>query len=237
MSKRFAVIGLGSFGWEAAISLAQMGFEVIAIDKKIEIIEKIKESVLVAVQFDSTDRDALESQDVQHVDAAIVGIGSNFEENLLTVVLLKQMGVPKVISRANTRLRKTILEQVGCDMVVLPEEDMGRRIAKSLVSGLFLDRIEVGDQYSIVQLTAPTPLIGKKIKETGLRQEYHVNLVTLKSRITKRNLLGQESVREVIKAVPSPDDEIQEGDILVLFGHDDDLNTLAKTFERTANGG
>jgi trk system potassium uptake protein len=237
MSKRFAVFGLGTFGWEAAISLAEMGFEVIAIDKRIETIDKIKEHVLVAVQFDSTDLQVLESQDIKSVDAAIVGIGSNFEENLLTVVLLKQLGVPKVVSRADTQLRKTILEQVGCDMVVLPEEDMGRRIARSLVSSLFLDRIEVGDQYSIAQITAPSELVGKKIKEAGLRENHHVNLVTIKSRFTKRNLLGQENTREIIKAVPGPDDEIQEGDILVLFGHDNDLNGFAKTFEKSSNGG
>ena len=235
--KRFAVIGLGLFGWELAISLAEKGAEVIAIDKDIEVVNRIKEHVLIAVQLDSTDPTSLETQDLKNVDAAIVGIGSNFEESLLTVVILKQMGVPKVIARAGTHLRKTILENVGCDMVVLPEEDMGRRVSKILVSGLFLDRIEVGDQYSIVQLPAPQEFVGKKIVDLHLREAYHINIVTIQSQVIERNIWGKEVPREVIKAVPSPDDEISEGDILVLFGNDKDLDNLARAYEKkTVNG-
>jgi trk system potassium uptake protein TrkA len=235
--KRFAVIGLGLFGWELAISLAEKGAEVIAIDKDIEVVNRIKEHVLIAVQLDSTDPTSLETQDLKNVDAAIVGIGSNFEESLLTVVILKQMGVPKVIARAGTHLRKTILENVGCDMVVLPEEDMGRRVSKILVSGLFLDRIEVGDQYSIVQLPAPQEFVGKKVVDLHLREAYHINIVTIQSQVIERNIWGKEVPREIIKAVPGPDDEISEGDILVLFGNDKDLDNLARAYEKkTANG-
>jgi trk system potassium uptake protein TrkA len=235
--KRFAVIGLGLFGWEVAVSLAERGAEVIAIDKDIDVVNKIKEHVLVAVQLDSTDPTSLETQDLKDVDAAIVGIGSNFEESLLTVVILKQMGVPKVIARAGTHLRKTILENVGCDMVVLPEEDMGRRVSKILVSGLFLDRIEVGDQYSIVQLPAPQEFVGKKVVDLHLRETYHINIVTIQSQVIERNIWGKEVPREIIKAVPGPDDEISEGDILVLFGNDKDLDNLARAYEKkTANG-
>lgn len=236
MSKRFAVIGLGLFGWEVAISLAEMGAEVTAIDKNIEKIDKIKEHVLVAVQLNSTDQQSLETQDLKNVDAAIVGIGQNFEENLLTVVALKQMGVPKVIARAGTHVRRKILEEMGCDMVVLPEEDMGRRVAKTLVSGLFLDRIEVGDEYSIVQLSAPPGLIGKKIIDSHLREDYHVIIVTIKRQVTTKNILGKETTKEVIKPI-DPEDEIQEGDVLVLFGHDDALEKLAKAFEKTTTNG
>lgn len=235
MTKRFAVIGLGLFGWEVAVTLADKGAEVIAIDKDIELIEKIKDRVLRAVQLNSTDTQALESQDLTNVDAAIVAIGSHFEENLLTVVALKQMGVPKVIARAGTHVRRKIMNEIGCDMVVLPEEDMGRRMAKTLVSGMFLDRVEVGDQYGIVQVPAPTAFLGKKIIECRLREDYHVNIVTIKSVITEKNIWGKETTREAIKAVPSPDDEILEGDILVLFGHDNDLDKLAKTFEKASN--
>jgi trk system potassium uptake protein TrkA len=236
MTKRFAVIGLGLFGWEVAISLADMGAEVIAIDKNIEVLDKIKDRVLVAVQLNSTDQQSLEAQDLKNVDAAIVAIGSHFEESLLTVVALKQMGVPKVIARAGTHVRRKILEEMGCDIVVLPEEDMGRRIAKTLVSGMFLDRIEVGDQYSIVQVPAPLDFVGKKIIDCHLREDYNVNIVTIKSRVTERNIWGKETTREAIKAVPRPDDVILEGDILVLFGHDQDLDKLAKTFEKATNG-
>ncbi len=232
MKKRFAVIGLGLFGRNVAASLAQMGAEVIAIDKKFEIIDSMKEQVLIAVQLDGTNREALEAHDLKNVDAAIVGIGSNFEECLLTVVTLKQLGVPKIISRAGTRLRKEILEQVGCHMVVLPEEEVGHNIAKELVSGLFFDQVEVGNQYSIAQLVAPQEFIGKTIVELKLRETYKVNIVTIKRRVPKKTMLGREVTQERIIAVPKPDDLIIDGDILVLFGHDNDLGKLAKTFEK-----
>jgi trk system potassium uptake protein TrkA len=232
MKKRFVVIGLGLFGRRVARSLAQMGADVIAIDKEFSIVDDIKDQVMIAVQLDGTNRQALETQDFTDIDAAIVGIGSDFEECLLTVVTLKQMGIPKVVSRAATRLRKEILEQVGCDMVVLPEEEVGHNVAKELISGLFFDQVEVGDQYSIVQMCAPQEFVGKQIVDLHLRETYRVNIVTIKRQVARSTMWGKEMVREEIIAVPKPNDEVHEGDTLILFGHDRDLGNLAKVFER-----
>lgn len=231
MKKRFAVIGLGIFGRKVATSLADMGAEVIAIDKDFELVDAIKEHVLMAVQLDATNREALEAQGVNDVDAAIVGIGSDFEECLLTVVTLKKMGIPKVISRAATRLRKEVLEQVGCDMVVLPEEEVGHNVARELISGLFFDQVEVGDNYSIAQMVAPEAFVGSKIVDLQLRETYKVNIVTIKRPVSKPTMWGKQVTREHIIAVPKPDDPIVKGDILVLFGHDKDLGKLAEIYE------
>ncbi len=225
MTKRFAVIGLGLFGRQVAVSLAEMGAEVIAIDKSMDLIEQIKDKVMIAVQLNSTDRAALEAQEVASVDAAVVGIG-NFEECLLTLVLLKQMGVPRVVARAATFLQRQILEQLGCEMVVLPEEMIGLRVANSLASGIFLDQMEIGDDYSIVQLKSPHEFVGRTLVELKLRETYRVNLVTIKRREIGKNILGHDVIREKIHAVPRPDDQILENDILVVFGHDKDVKRL-----------
>ncbi len=214
-----------------ATSLAEMGAEVIAIDKNFELIDDIKEQVLMAVQMDATNREALELQGIKEVDAAIVGIGEDFEECLLTVVTLKKIGVSKVISRAGTRLRKEVLEQVGCDLVVLPEEEVGHNVAKELISGLFFDQVEVGDNYSIAQLVAPDEFVGRKVIDLQLRETYKVNIVTIKRPISRPTLWGKQVTQERIIAVPKPDDVIVKGDILVLFGHDKDLGKLAEIFE------
>ena len=229
MKKRIAVIGLGSFGRSAAITLTQMGAEVIAIDKDFENVDSIKEHVLIAVQIDGTDRESLEGQDLEHIDAAIVAIGSDFEETLLTVVTLKKLGVPKVVSRARTHIRQEILQQVGCDRVVLPEEEVGRNVAKELISDLFFEQIELGKNHSIAHLVAPEELLGKRVIELRLREDYQLNIVTIKRQIPHRTLLGQETVEHII-AVPKPDDVILQGDVLVLFGHDKDLGKLARSF-------
>ncbi|MDY0095228.1 MAG: TrkA family potassium uptake protein [Candidatus Vecturithrix sp.] len=231
MKKRFVVIGLGIFGRKVATSLAEMGAEVIAIDKNFELIDDIKEQVLMAVQMDATNREALELQGIKEVDAAIVGIGEDFEECLLTVVTLKKIGVSKVISRAGTRLRKEVLEQVGCDLVVLPEEEVGHNVAKELISGLFFDQVEVGDNYSIAQLVAPDEFVGRKVIDLQLRETYKVNIVTIKRPTSRPTLWGKQVTQERIIAVPKPDDVIVKGDILVLFGHDRDLGKLAEIFE------
>ncbi len=232
MKKRFAVIGLGLFGTKVATALSQLGAEVIAIDKNFEVINAIKDDVLIAVQMDGTDREALESQDIKDVDAAIVGMGSNFEETLLTVVTLKQIGVQKVISRAGTTVRKEILERVGCDRVVLPEEEVGQNVAKELVSGFFFDQIAVGEEYSIAQLVAPDDFIGKSIIELNLRERYRLNIVTIKRKVPRPSLFGREKIEHII-AVPKPEDMMLEGDILVLFGHDRDLGQLAEMLQET----
>ena len=230
MKKRFAVIGLGLFGTKVARTLTELGAEVIAIDKSFELIDAIKDDVLIAVQMDGTDREALESQSIKDVDAAIVAMGSDFEETLLTVVTLKQIGVQKVISRAGTTIRKDILERLGCDRVVLPEEEVGSNVAKDLVSGFFFDQIAVGDEYSIVQLVAPNDFIGKSIIELNLRGTHHLNIVTIKRKVPRPSFFGNEMVEHII-AVPKPEDLILEGDILVLFGHDNDLRQLAEMLE------
>ncbi len=232
MKKRFAVVGLGTFGRKIATSLAQMGGEVIAIDKNFDIIDEIKDQVLIAVQVHGTNKEALEAQDLKNIDAAIVGIGSSFEECLLTVVTLKQIGVPKIVSRAGTHLQKEILEQVGCDLVVLPEEEVGHNVAKELISGMFFDQVEVGDQYSIAQLHAPAEFIGKTIIDINLRENYRLNIVTIKRRVPKKTMWGEQVFQEQIIAVPKPADLILNDDILVLFGHDKDLGRLAETVEK-----
>jgi trk system potassium uptake protein TrkA len=233
MKKSFAVIGLGSFGQIVVKTLVQLGAEVIAIDKNFEIIDGIKDEVLIAVQMDSTDRESLEELDLKSVEAAIVAMGSGFEEALLTVVTLKQIGVSKVICRARSSIRKQILEQIGCDTVLLPEEEVGRNLAKDLVTGLFFERVEVSEDYHVAQLVAPEDFIGKSVSELKLREKYHLNIVAINRRISKPGLLKEESM-EQMTIIPDPEDLILESDTLVLFGHDKDFVSLADTVRKNS---
>ncbi len=232
MKKRFAVIGLGVFGRTITKTLTQLGAEVIAIDNDPEVIEEIGEDALFPIEMDGTDQEALEAQNIQEVDAAIVAMGDNFEEALLTVVILKQkIGVPEVVARARTSIRKEILEQVGCDRVILPEEEVARNLGKELVSGLFFEQVEISMNYSIAQLVAPEEFIGKKIIELQLREAYAINIVAIKRTVLQQSLLGK-TTEKILMAVPKPDDVILHDDILVVFGHDDDLGRLASVVKR-----
>ena len=102
----------------------------------------------------------------------------------------------------------------------------------ALISGMFFDQVEVGDHYSIAQLHAPEEFLGKKIIDLHLRQNYQINVVTIKRRVAKHTMWGEEVFHEQIIAVPKPDDLILEGDILVLFGGDNDLSRLAEMVEK-----
>jgi trk system potassium uptake protein TrkA len=132
MPRKFAVIGLGIFGVRVALTLMENQGEVIAIDKNRKPIEEIKDKVTVAVRLDATDEEALKLQGIDKVDVAVVCIGEDFESNLLTTVLLKRLGVKKVVSRASSPVQRQILDLVGADRVVSPEEEIAVKLAESL---------------------------------------------------------------------------------------------------------
>ena len=233
MKKRFAVIGLGVFGRTLTKTLTQLGAEVLAIDHDSKLIEEIgDDEALFPIEMEGTDQEALEAQKIKDVDAAIVAVGNNFEEALLTVVTLKQkIGVAKVVARARTSIRKEILEQVGCDRVVLPEEETAHNLAKELVSGLFSEQVEINEGYSIAQLLAPENFIGKQIVELQLRETYEINILTIQRNIPHHSLLGKETEKTVVM-VPKSDDTIEQNDMLIVFGRDENLGRLASIVKK-----
>src|SRR6056297_2976590 len=125
--ERYAVIGLGRFGFRLAELLTQAGAEVIAIDRRRDLVDAIRDRVGLAVALDSTDEEALRTQGIDKVDVAVVGIGTDFEANVLSVVTLKQLGLQRVIARATTPIRAKILSRVGADDIVNPENESAER--------------------------------------------------------------------------------------------------------------
>jgi len=164
--QQFAVIGLGRFGSRLALNLASAGQEVIAIDRKPEIVQGFRDRVTLAVALDATDEGALRSQGVAEVAAAVVGIGNDFEATVLSTVVLKHLGVKKVIARARSRTSARVLERIGADAVVLPEDESADRWADRLVSPQYLSQFELDQGYSIVELGTPSAWSVKPLPET-----------------------------------------------------------------------
>ena len=142
MRRKFAVLGLGRFGKSVAQTLIDNEAEVIAIDSDMKHIEEIKDIVTIAVKLDSTNKDALLQHSVDKVDVAVVSIGENIENNILTTALLKEMGVKEIIARAMDPLHAKILSLVGATRVVLPEEDMGKRLGNALLAPNLIEVFE-----------------------------------------------------------------------------------------------
>lgn len=224
---KVAVIGLGRFGMELAVQLAASGVQVIAIDRSSHLVNEIKESVDVAVRLDSTDKHAIASQDIDKVDVCVIAIGENFEASLLTTVLVKQIGAPRIICRAMTEFHAEIFRQLGVDEVIQPEVDAGANLAKKLANPDLEDVVVLDDGYALIELAAPESLCNQTLKELHLRGKYHVNLVAIK-RPVMEEVDGETVESGRIISVPRPDDEIQPGDVLVFVGTDEALGKLPR---------
>jgi len=223
---RYAVIGLGRFGTMLARALAERGQEVIAIDHRRDLVEGLREEVSVAVRLDATDGRALTAQGVDKVHVAIVSIGEDFEAAALATLVLKGLNVPKVIARAQTPTRAKILSLIGADEVVSPEDESAIRLAQRLAAPNIIDYLPLAPGHSVVQVQAPKKFHDKSIAEIDLRRKYEVNLVAIKRRLAHRTPEGKEVTEEEISDVPRPTDIIQEGDVLIIVGSDENVSRL-----------
>jgi len=222
----FAVIGLGRFGYRLSTLLAEGGAEVIAIDSRRDLVESIRDRVTVAVCLDTTDEEALRAQGVDRVDVAVVGIGDDFEANALATVILKQIGVPRVISRATSTIRAQILSRIGADDVVNPERESAERWSDRLLAPGIMERIELAEGYSLSQLIAPKSFCDKSLEQLDMRKKYKINVVAIRRTVQKTDAQGAQRPERFVISVPMPDTAIQEGDILVVIGSDEAIHAL-----------
>lgn len=203
--KQFAVIGLGRFGVSVAKSLYMQGYDVLAVDSDEERIQKFTDEVTHVVQADSTDENALKALGIRNFDVVVVAIGEDIQANVMTTLLLKELGVAYVVAKAKNALHGRMLEKVGADKVVFPERDMGIRLAHNIISSNVLDYIELSPDLSIVEVNAPRELIGRTLQQANLRPRFGVNVVAIKS-------------DEELNVSPRAEDVIKAGDILIVIG-------------------
>jgi trk/ktr system potassium uptake protein len=226
--RQFAVIGLGRFGFKVAEILAEKGVQVIAIDKDHALVEKARDIVTEAVQLDSTDEEALRESGVEGVDVAVVSIGEGVESSILTTAILKSFGIKEIVARASTKLQAKILKEVGATRVVFPEEDMGLRVANSILAPGVLEYIELGAHYNLAEIEVKGEFTGKSIKELDIKSKYGINVIMIMKRIKQEAGKEGELVEKEIKELPTPDYVLREKDILVVVGDSKDIEALEK---------
>lgn len=215
MKKQFVVIGLGRFGSSVARTLYGLGHEVLAVDVHEETVQGIVESVTHAVQADATDENSLKALGIRNFDVAIVTIGNNMQASILVTLMVKDLGLKYVVSKAQNELHAKVLYKIGADRVVFPEREMGVKVANNLVSSNILDYIELSEDYSIAETEALPEWIGKNLLELNMRAKFGVNVMAIK--------------REAdINIAPRADDIIEEGDTLIVVGRNDDLKKLSE---------
>lgn len=213
--KTFLVVGLGRFGTAVACRLQELGNEVMVIDENAEQVQKISDRVTYAVVGDARDEEVLESLGVKNVDCAVVAIGEKLSANILVTLNLKSLGVPQVICKAKDEQQRRALEKIGADRVLIPEREMGLKLAQNLTSASVLDYIELSDRCGIAELKTPAPWVGKNLRDINVRAKYGVTVIALRKD------------REITVSL-NPDLALQESDILVILGENDRLEDVQK---------
>lgn len=177
MQKQFAVLGLGSFGWSVALTLSEMGCDVLVVDKSYEKIQEISEQVSYAVKADVSDPEALQTLGGRNLDGVVVAISENLEASIMATMLSKEMGIPLVLAKAKDQLQGTILEKVGADVIVYPEKEMGNRVAMNLMAREFMDWISLSKDYSMVEILIPDKWVGQSLADLKIRERFGINVV------------------------------------------------------------
>ena len=178
--QEFAVIGLGRFGSAVARALLVRGHTVLGIDRSREVIQPLADELTEALILDATDEDALRSVDIALYDAVVVAINDDFEDELLTTLTLKSLGVKRVVGVASDERQKTILLKIGADEVVMPEHDSGERLGLLLALPNLVERVALGKEYTIAEMHIPTALVDRTVADINFATTYHVTLAAIK---------------------------------------------------------
>jgi trk system potassium uptake protein TrkA len=212
---KFGVIGLGRFGYHVATTLAENGMEVLAIDNNEAIVASIRDNVTQAICMRVNDESSLRSIGIDEMDTVIVAMGENFAQSVLVTALLKKhLHIKKVITRAISDIHKEILMLIGADQVILPEKEIGIRLADNLSSS-FTDLIRLTPDFFISQITAPKKFVGKTVQELDLFTNYQVHCIGLKKGETITSL--------------EPSYILNAQDKLICAGNKDNLELVSKS--------
>ena len=213
--KSYVVIGLGRFGAAISRQLCQLGAEVLAMDVHPDLVQQVANDVTHAVVGDARDKEVLRALGVRDMDCAIIAIGEDLAASVLTVMNLKELGVPYVVCKAHDETHRRVLEKLGVDRVVIPEQEYAQRLGRSLFSHNVLDYIELSPDYGILEVPAPKSWVGKTLKELNVRAKMGVNIIAVES--------GKDT-----NVSPAADYLIRSGDIMVVLGDNIALEAVQK---------
>jgi trk system potassium uptake protein TrkA len=224
--KQYGVIGLGTFGYNVAVELEKKGMQVLAIDNDPEIVNKISALVTQALIADASDEKSMEDAGIADCDSVIVSIGESIERSILSILIVKDLGVKNIIVKSASLWHSKVAAKIGANTIVYPELEMAKKLVDGIVSPNILEQIELSTEYNLIEIVAPKAIWGKTIKSSGFRNKYGVNIIAIRKQIPFINDDGQSDMKEQINMIPGPEDEIDQNDILVVIGSKDSLTKL-----------
>lgn len=211
--KQIVVLGCGRFGMSLAITLERLGNEVMVVDKDEEIINSIANKVTHAIVCDVSVDGSLKELGLTNFDICVVAIGSDYKTSIIATVEARELGIPKIIAKATDSVQAMVLKKIGADRVIIPERDMGIRVANTISNSNILDSINLSDEYSLVEISPIADWIGRSIKESEIRNKHHVNIVAIKNKDGLEINVGADYV-------------IKDSDILLVAGRNDRIGKL-----------
>lgn len=211
----YAVIGLNRFGASVALTLVEHSYTVLGADRDREAVQDLSELLTHAVVLDSTDEAALHHVDITLYDAVVVAIGDDFESKVITALLLKQLGVRRIICSALSDRERTILLKIGVDEVVMPDVDSGRRLAQRLMSPTIVERFNLGGSYAVSEVRLPDSMAGRSAQDADAPAAFGLTLIAVRR--------GDD-----LTISPGPDVVLQQGDLLTVIGKSSDIERFVE---------
>ena len=215
MRKQYAVFGLGSFGESVAVTLQELGCEVVVVDNHMERIEDISPYVSYAVQADIEDPEVIRSLGARNLDGVVVAVADDMEASIMATLVSKEIGVPYVLAKAKNELHAKVLKKIGADSIIFPEKEIGQSVARNLVSGEFVDWISLSPDYSITEIQVPEKWIGKTLSEIDLRRTKDVTVVGVR--------IGAK-----IQGTIDPEEPLQKEMMLIMIGSNEALEKFGE---------
>ena len=215
MRKQYAVFGLGSFGESVAVTLQELGCEVVVVDNHMERIENISPYVSYAVQADIEDPEVIRSLGARNLDGVVVAVADDMEASIMATLVSKEIGVPYVLAKAKNDLHAKVLKKIGADSIIFPEKEIGQSVARNLVSSEFVDWISLSPDYSITEIAVPEKWIGKSLSEIDVRRTKDVNVVGVR-------------IGEKIQVTIDPEEPLQKEMMLIMIGSNEALEKFGE---------
>lgn len=217
------VFGLGNFGMSLSLSLTETGNEVIGIDKNMEKVNLVKDKISHAICMDSTNELAYDAVPLKDADKVVVAIGENEGAAIITTAIIKKLSDVKIISRALSPIHDTVLEAMGIYSIIHPEQESADRLTKQINFKSTLENYQLDDNFTISEVLAKPEFFNKSLQELDTIDKYHLTLITIIRKREKRNLIGKKTIKKESIGRPLPETVIEEGDILVVYGNNKDI--------------
>jgi trk system potassium uptake protein TrkA len=223
---KYLIVGLGSFGSSLAQKLTAQGNEVIGIDTNMSKVDSLKEKISHTICMDATDEFTVSGLPMKNTDVVIIAIGENQGANVMATALFKNMQVKRLISRAINQLHEKVLQAIGVDEIVHPEEETAERWAKKLCLTDIVDSFDLGRNHSIVEAKVPDNCVGKTIREINLREKFNLIVLTKIKQAEAKSILGKTYKTADNQGVADLDTILEEDDILVIYGSNKDIQSF-----------